>query len=139
MSFKRIGDIAWRLARDPAKLQAAANEAPRMKGGSEPSTRGEGRPDPLPIAQASGRTEASNLNRVPRKEADAVEAPASASRGNVKQGETRSVSLPDMSRSMATVYSTEPHRESLSSAVVIDLSMWKEAHARSETLRGAAF
>jgi hypothetical protein len=71
MAFRAIGDLAVTVLAK-AKLQAAAHEAPR-KGGSEPSTRGRERPDPLPRLNADGS--ASNVNVVARKEASA-ETPA---------------------------------------------------------------
>jgi hypothetical protein len=79
MAFRAIGDLAVTVLAN-AKLQAAAHEAPR-KGGSEPSTRGRERPDPLPRLNADGS--ASNVNVVARKEASA-ETPASASREEVR-------------------------------------------------------
>ncbi len=53
MTFTRIGVIAARLIADPAKLQAAANEAPR-KAGDEPDSREVEASDSSPIAQAGG-------------------------------------------------------------------------------------
>jgi hypothetical protein len=59
MAFTRIGDIAARLIADPAKLAAAAQDTQRNEGGREPVAKGVS-PSSLPVAQASGRTDASN-------------------------------------------------------------------------------
>lgn len=59
LSFTRIGDVAARLIADPAKLQAAANEAPRMKGGDRPAPQGGDETSLSPDARFGGtaRTE----------------------------------------------------------------------------------
>lgn len=126
--MKRIGPIAAKLVSNPIELVAAANQEARQEfeGGDGPVREG-GPASPSPIARLEAPRE---LNRAPRKEADAVEAPASASRGGVKQsGRNRSANLLTMSRSMATASNAEPHRKRFApSAVVIDLAMWKQAH-----------
>lgn len=79
MKFTRIGVIAARLVADPAKLQAAANEAPR-KGSDRPGTGEEDLPD-LSLVALDG--EGTGAQRDGKKAG--AETPASDAQGSVRQ------------------------------------------------------
>ncbi len=139
--FQQIGAVAAKLVADAEVRMAARgqnNGAHKFElGGDGPMSQGEGEPlSPSPIAQA-GRA-ASNLNGKARgadgDPATRVKGGRQTSGGTVMQNGTTNEhrmvpALPYVSRSIATVSNTTPHRESFArSAVVIDLAMWKVAH-----------
>lgn len=136
--MKRIGPVAAKLVRNPIELVAAANQEARHEFAAGRSE-GEGAASPR-------RAPTEDRRNGMGKDRGTMKAPVSDARGVVRRttddagGVASVASLPNMSRSMATVYSTAPHRESFPrSAVVIDLCMWKEAHVRSNSLTGALF
>ena len=136
--FRQIGTIAAKLVSVPGQLQAAADQS-AANGWRGAGSSGGCAPNSSPMLKQPGGAVASNSELVKKAGTPVSETsrPVEGGQYRVKQVRETTLNTPlTMSRSMATVYSTAPHRESFArSAVVIDLCMWKERHSTASGAR----
>jgi hypothetical protein len=142
MGFQHIKVLADKVLRE-AELAARGHDGAHKFNGSGdgPTSQGGGKPlDPSPRLNAEGS--ASNVNG----KRTGAETPASDARGNVRQTTASlevlaSVASLPVGRGMIVARSAEPQsaRHAPVSATIIPLATCRKHHARSETLRGAAF
>jgi hypothetical protein len=135
MAFVSIGSLATNVLHK-ARLQAAANEAPR-KGGDGPMSQGEGEPlSPSPIARSGGGDTESNSNEVVGKRGNAAPPVARGVHQTIEPFGAASIASLTVVRDMAVARNARPSvRRAPVSATVISMAAWRAVHSPTHEMR----